>query len=521
MLNLAAVLDYSVKEYADKTALVFGDQRFSYAQLDAVASQVANGLSGLGIGQGDKVALSCPNLPYFPMVYFGILKTGATVVPLNVLLKGREIAYHLEDSEAKAYFCFQGTPELPMAEEGWSGFNEVAGCEHFWVITADPAAASPVEGAATMGQLVGSQAPVYETVATATEDTAVILYTSGTTGFPKGAELSHANMTMNALGSRDLLQLTPDDVHLVVLPLFHSFGQTVLMNAGLSMGNTLVLIPRFDPAAVLGAMQAAKVTVFAGVPTMYWAMLTFEDADNKIDIPSVAKNLRVGVSGASSLPLEIIRGIQEKYGIAIMEGYGLSETSPVATFNLPHKERKPGSVGTPIWGIEVKVFDPENQEVPTGEVGEIVIRGNNVMKGYYNKPAATADAFQGTSWFHTGDLGRMDEDGYLFIVDRVKDMIIRGGFNVYPREVEEVLMTHPAVSLASVIGVPHDQHGEEIKAYIVLIAGQDVGEEDIVAWSKEQMAAYKYPRIVEFRDALPMTATGKILKKELKAEAAG
>ncbi len=362
---------------------------------------------------------------------------------------------------------------------------------------------------------------MFETAATSTEDTAVILYTSGTTGFPKGAELSHANMTMNALGSRDLLQLTPDDVHLIVLPLFHSFGQTVLMNAGLSMGNTLVLIPRFDPAAVLGAMQAEKVTVFAGVPTMYWALLTFEDPEKKIDIPTIAQNLRVGVSGASSLPLEIIRGIQEKYGIAIMEGYGLSETSPVATFNLPHKERKPGSVGTPIWGIEVKVFDVDNQEVPTGEVGEIVIRGNNVMKGYYNKPEATAEAFQGTTWFHTGDLGRMDEDGYLFIVDRVKDMIIRGGFNVYPREVEEVLMTHPAVSLASVIGVPHDQHGEEIKAYLVLNPGQNVSEEDIVAWSKEQMAAYKYPRIVEFRDALPMTATGKILKKELKAEVGG
>ena len=521
MLNLATVLDYSVKDYADKTALVFGDKRFSYAQLDAVACQVANGLAGLDIGKGDKVALSCPNLPYFPMVYFGILKTGASVVPLNVLLKGREIAYHLKDSEAKAYLCFQGTPELPMAEEGWAGFNEAPGCEHFWVITADPASASPVEGAATMGQLIGSQAPVFETAATSAEDTAVILYTSGTTGFPKGAELSHANMTMNALGSRDLAQLTQDDVHLIVLPLFHSFGQTVLMNAGLSMGNTLVLIPRFTPDGVLGAMQAEKVTVFAGVPTMYWAMLTFEDPENKIDIPTIARNLRVGVSGASSLPLEIIRGIQEKYGIAIMEGYGLSETSPVATFNLPHKERKPGSVGTPIWGIEVKVFDPDNQEVPTGEVGEIVIRGNNVMKGYYNKPEATAEAFQGTTWFHTGDLGRMDADGYLFIVDRVKDMIIRGGFNVYPREVEEVLMTHPAVSLASVIGVPHDQHGEEIKAYLVLNPGQNVSEEEIVSWSKEQMAAYKYPRIVEFRDALPMTATGKILKKELKAEIGG
>jgi long-chain acyl-CoA synthetase len=253
---------------------------------------------------------------------------------------------------------------------------------------------------------------------------------------------------------------------------------------------------------------------------MYWALLSFADQENKIDIPTIAGNLRVGISGASSLPLEIIRGIQEKYGISIMEGYGLSETCPVATFNLPHKERKPGSVGTPIWGVEVKVFDPENREVPTGEVGEIVIRGHNVMKGYYNKPEATAEAFRGTPWFHTGDLGRMDEDGYLFIVDRVKDMIIRGGYNVYPREVEEVLMTHPAVSLASVIGVPHDRHGEEIKAYLVIKAGQSPSEDEILAWSKEQMAAYKYPRIVEFREALPMTATGKILKKELKAEIA-
>jgi long-chain acyl-CoA synthetase len=521
MLNLATILDYSAKEYPQKTALVFGDKRFSYAQLNAVASQVASGLIARGIGKGDKVALSCPNLPYFPMVYFGILKTGAVVVPLNVLLKGREIAYHLEDSEAKAYFCFEGTVELPMAQEGWTGFQEVAACEHFWVITADPAASAPIEGVATCGQLIADQSPEFDTVLTEFDDTAVILYTSGTTGFPKGAELSHGSMTLNALGSRDLEQLTPEDVHLVVLPLFHSFGQTVLMNAGLSMGNTLVLIPRFDPVAVLGAMQAEKVTVFAGVPTMYWALLSFADQENKIDIPTIAGNLRVGISGASSLPLEIIRGIQEKYGISIMEGYGLSETCPVATFNLPHKERKPGSVGTPIWGVEVKVFDPENREVPTGEVGEIVIRGHNVMKGYYNKPEATAEAFRGTPWFHTGDLGRMDEDGYLFIVDRVKDMIIRGGYNVYPREVEEVLMTHPAVSLASVIGVPHDRHGEEIKAYLVIKAGQITSEEEIRAWCKEQMAAYKYPRIVEFREVLPMTATGKILKKELKAEVAG
>lgn len=521
MLNLANILDFSVKEYAQKTALVFGDKRFSYLQLNAVANQVANGLTASGIGKGDKVALSCPNLPYFPMVYFGILKAGAVVVPLNVLLKGREIAYHLNDSDAKAYFCFQGTPELPMAEEGWAGYNGADQCDDFWVITADPAAPSPIEGTATMGQLIADQPPVFESVTTQFDDTAVILYTSGTTGFPKGAELSHGSMTMNALGSRELEQLTTDDIHLVVLPLFHSFGQTVLMNAGLSMGNTLVLIPRFDPAAVLGAMQSEKVSIFAGVPTMYWALLTYEDKDAQLDIGEISKNLRIGISGASSLPIEIINGIKEKYGIPIMEGYGLSETCPVATFNLLHKQRKPGSVGTPIWGIEVMVVDKDSQPVPTGEVGEIAIRGHNVMKGYYNKPEATAEAFKGTTWFHTGDLGRMDDDGYLYIVDRVKDMIIRGGFNVYPREVEEVLMTHPSVSLASVIGVPHDQHGEEVKAFLVLKEGVQVTEEEILAWSKTQMAAYKYPRIVEIRDALPMTATGKILKKELKAESAG
>ncbi len=520
MLNLANILDYSAKEYSEKTALVFGDKRFTYAQLNAVANQVANGLAAQGIGKGDKVALSCPNLPYFPMIYFGILKTGAVVVPLNVLLKGREIAYHLKDSDAKAYFCFQGTPDLPMAQEGWAGFNDVPECKIFCVITADPAAPSPIEETSIFGRFIAEKSPVFDTVTTDFDDTAVILYTSGTTGFPKGAELSHASMTFNAVGSRELLQSTVNEVFLIVLPLFHSFGQTVLMNAGLSKGNTLVLIPRFTPEGVLGAMQAEKVTVFAGVPTMYWALLTHEDKSGSIDIQKIAKNLRVGVSGAASLPLEILKGIEEKYSIPIVEGYGLSETCPVATFNHLHKERKPGSVGTPIWGIEVMTVDKDSRPVAVGEVGEIAIRGHNVMKGYYNKPEATIEAFKGTPWFHTGDLGKMDEDGYVYIVDRVKDMIIRGGFNVYPREIEEVLMTHPAISMASVIGVPHDRHGEEIKAYVVLKEGQTATEKEVIAWSKEQMAAYKYPRIIELRGSLPMTATGKILKKELKAESA-
>jgi long-chain acyl-CoA synthetase len=518
MLNLAASLEHSAKELPGKTAIVFGDKRFTYEQINALANQVANGLTAAGITKGDKVALSCPNLPYFPMIYYGILKAGAVVVPINVLLKGNEIAYHLKDSEAKAYFCFQGSPELPMAQEGWVGFNQTDSCQHFWVITADPAAAPPIEGTATLGQLIGKQPAAFETVQTQFEETAVILYTSGTTGFPKGAELSHANMTMNAIASRDIMQMKADDIHVLVLPLFHSFGQTCQMNAGFSLGNTLVLIPRFSPEAVLGAMQEEKVTIFVGVPTMYWVLLTYEDKENQFDIEAINKSLRIGVSGASSLPLEIIKGIEEKYSIPIVEGYGLSETCPVATFNHLHKERKPGSVGTPIWGIEVKVFDADNNEAAVGEVGEIAIRGHNVMKGYYNKPEATADAITDSGWFLSGDLGRKDDDDYLYIVDRVKDMIIRGGYNVYPREVEEILMTHPAVSMASVIGVPHDQHGEEIKAFIVPKPGAAATPEEIIAWSKDLMAVYKYPRIVELREALPMTATGKILKKELKAE---
>ena len=503
----------------DKTAIIFGDIRIPYSRLNAACCQIANGLTAAGIKAGDKVALSCLNLPHFAMAYYGILKTGATVVPLNVLLKSREIAYHLADSQAKAFFCFQGTPELAMAEEGFKAFQLTASCEHFWVMTADPTAPSPLAGAETLGQMMGAQAATFETAQTRPDDTAVILYTSGTTGFPKGAELSHSNMVMNAACSRDILKLGHDDIHALTLPLFHSFGQTVQLNAGFMMNNTIVLIPRFSPEAVFTAIQEHGATVFAGVPTMYWALLHFDDQQGRFDFAKISRTLRIGASGGASLPMETINGIREKYNIPILEGYGLSETSPVATFNQSHKPCKPGSIGFPLWGIEVKVVDDNSREVPVGEVGEIAIRGHNVMKGYYNKPEETAAAFRGTSWFHSGDLGRMDEDGFFYIVDRVKDMIIRGGFNIYPREIEEVLLSHPAISLVAVIGVPDDHYGEEVKALVILKPGQKASPEEIIEWSKEQMASYKYPRIVEIRESLPMTATGKILKKDLKAEA--
>ena len=521
--NLASLLEDTAATHPDRTAIVFGDRRLSYAEVDGAANMVAGLLTSRGIERGDKVALSCPNLPYFTIVYYGILKAGGTVVPLNVLLKGREVAYHLGDSDAKAYFCFQGTPELPIGQEGHAGFEQADGCEHFFVITADPAAASPIEGTETLGQAMGGQAPTYDTVTTDEDDTAVILYTSGTTGQPKGAELRHRNMRDNALLGKDLFgaDIENPDTLLCVLPLFHSFGQTVIQNGGFAFGGTVVMLPRFEAGPALKAMAAEKVTFFAGVPTMYWGLLGALD-DSGVDVKEVAANVRVAVAGGSALPVEVHKDFEKRFGVTILEGYGLSETSPVASFSRLGQDVRVGSIGTPVPGVEMKLLQPESwDEVGTPEdgdpeqtVGEIAIKGHNIMKGYYGRPDATAEAIQ-DGWFRSGDLGRRDGDGWYYIVDRSKDMIIRGGYNVYPREIEEVLMTHPDVSLAAVIGVPHDSHGEEIKAVVIREKGSTLTEDDLLAWGKEQMAAYKYPRVVEFVDELPMTATGKILKREL------
>jgi long-chain acyl-CoA synthetase len=514
MLNLAVLLEDSAREVPGRDAVIFNDVRLNYAQVNGAANQVANGLSALGIKKGDKVALSCPNLPYFPIVYYGILKAGATVVPLNVLLKPREIAYHLADSDSKAYFCFQGTPELPMGEFGFKGFQDADNCEHFFMITADPASASPIEGTQTLGQLMYNQPPTFDTVLTEADDTAVILYTSGTTGQPKGAELTHSNMLLNARLADNMYEHRDHDTTLITLPLFHSFGQTVQMNSGFYKRMTLSLLPRFDPGTALAIMERDNVTIFAGVPTMYWALLNYPDAE-KYDIEKIAANMRLAVSGGSAMPVEVMRAFGERFSVGILEGYGLSETSPVASFNRTDRPTKPGSVGLPVWGIKIRIVDLEGNDVPVGEMGEILIKGHNVMKGYYKRPEATAQAIE-DGWLHTGDIGTFDDEGYIYITDRVKDMIIRGGFNVYPREIEEVLMTHPAVSLAAVIGVPDDSHGEEVKAFVILNSGAEESPEEIVAWCKENMAAYKYPRVVELREALPMTATGKILKRELR-----
>lgn len=496
-------------------AFSFMDTTLTYAQVNGAANQIANGLRSKGIKNGDKVAISCFNLPYFPIIYFGILKAGAAVVPLSVLLKEDEIAYHLKDSEAKAYFCFVGSPELPMLKMGHAGFSHTPTCEHLFVITPKPTDASPIEGLPTMGSLMAGQSPVCESAQTSADDTAVVIYTSGTTGRPKGAELSHSNLFTNAVMCADLFKYTKDDTSLIVLPLFHIFAMTCMMNSAVYRAVHCVLLPKFDGEAVFGLMQKHQITVFGGVPTMYWGLLNYKDVDNKFNLRAIAHHLRIAVSGGAALPVQVLEDFKRRFDVDILEGYGMSEGSPVVTFNQPQVGCKPGSIGTPVWGVDVKLVDADGNEVPTGEKGELLYRGPNVMKGYFNKPEANAETLK-NGWLCSGDIAIKDEDGFFFIVDRTKDMIIRGGFNVYPREVEEVMIQHEAVSLVAVIGVPCNQFGEEIKACVVLKEGKTITESELIEWTKNKIAAYKYPRIVEFLDALPMSATGKILKKDLR-----
>jgi long-chain acyl-CoA synthetase len=515
-LNLASVLEHPSRLTPERIAVTCGPQQISYGALDAQANRVAAGLQAIGIRAGDHVALSCPNVPWFPIAYFGVLKAGAVVVPLNVLLKPREIAYHLKDSHAKAYLAFEGTEELPIAGMGKTAAEEV-GCPRFIVMPRDSAAPP---GGCTGILSVMRDDPPFHAPRREPQDTAVILYTSGTTGKPKGAELTHGNMVSNAVACHDMLKPAftggPDaqDVTLITLPLFHSTAQTAQMNAGLYGGYRIVLMPRFDPAAVFDAFARERVGYWVGVPAMYWALLQHARA-SAIDVAGATASLKVCISGGAPMPLELLRDFEGTFGARILEGYGLSETAPVVTFNQLQRPSRPGTVGLPIFGVQVRCVDEHDAPVPVGERGEVVVRGPNVMKGYYDRPDATADALRG-GWFRTGDIGTIDADGYLAIVDRKTDMILRGGFNVYPREIEEVLMTHPAVALAAVVGVRDERFGEEVKAYIVPKAGAAVTEDEIVAWAREQMASYKYPRTVEFRAALPMSATGKVLKRELR-----
>jgi long-chain acyl-CoA synthetase len=495
--NLACNLIDSVAGGADRPALRLDDVVVSYGRLDELTAQLAGLLRARGIEAGDRVGVMLPNVPEFAVAYYGVLRAGATVVPMNVLLKRREVGFYLSNPEAKLLIAWHG-----FAEQALAGAEE-AGVECLLV-----------EPAEFERQLADADA-VEEVTQRSGDDTAVILYTSGTTGTPKGAELTHSNLKRNVDVSIGLFTIGAGDVVLGALPLFHAFGQTCGLNTAIATGACLTLIPRFNPAKALAIIERDHVDVFEGVPTMFSALL-HDPASETTDVSS----LRVCVSGGAALPVEVLRAFEERFGCVVLEGYGLSETSPVASFNHPDRERTPGSIGTPVEGVEMKLIDDDGAEVAAGEVGEIAIRGHNVMKRYWRRPEATAEAIDADGWFKTGDMARVDEQGRYFIVDRKKELIIRGGYNVYPREIEEVLYEHPAVREAAVIGIPHAELGEEVAAAVALKPDAEASPEELRAYVKEQVAAYKYPRHVWLVDELPKGPTGKILKREIKPPAA-
>jgi long-chain acyl-CoA synthetase len=491
--NLAQNLVVSARGFPEHVALRAGELEITYSELDAATARVAGMLRERGVQPGDRVGVMLPNVPEFALAYYGVLRAGGVVVPMNVLLKEREVAFYLADSGATLLFAWHELPQV--AQQGALSADTA-------VVEVEAGAFEQLSAAVPAADVVADRAPT---------DTAVILYTSGTTGKPKGAELTHTNLAMNVKASRKLFDLTSEDVVLGALPLFHAFGQTCGLNTALSVGASLALLPRFSPGAALETIARDGVTVFQGVPTMYAALLHHPERE-RFDTSA----LRVCVSGGAALPVELLRAFEDAFGCMIMEGYGLSETSPVACFNHPDRTRKPGSIGTPIEGVEMKLVDDERRDVAGDEVGEIAIRGHNVMKGYWNRPDATEAAIDSDGWFYSGDVGRIDEDGCFFIVDRKKELIIRGGYNVYPREVEEVIYEHPAVREAAVIGVPHDELGEEIAAAVALQPGAEVTESELRGYIKANIAAYKYPRHVWFVEELPKGATGKILKRAIE-----
>ncbi|HMJ36885.1 MAG TPA: long-chain fatty acid--CoA ligase [Baekduia sp.] len=499
-LSLASVLQESALRRPDKVAVIEGPparRQVTYAELWDAALRRAGALEAAGVEPGDRVALLALNTIDFITAYYGILARGAVVVPVAPMLVADEIAFLLQDSGAKLALVADDLDEVVAGGAAAAGVPVLA--------LGDDAALAGEAGA--HGFVREAREPL---------DPAVLFYTSGTTGRPKGAVLTHLNLVMNAfVNAFTANHIVADDVMFGCLPLFHTFGQTVALNGTFLVGGTLILQPRFDPAQALELMVEHEVTAFLGVPTMYMALLAAVKAGGPIP------RLRLCVSGGAPLPVKVLEEFDDTFGTHVQEGYGLSETSPTATVNQLELGIEPGSIGHPIWGVEVEVADPDIDDAivlkPAGEVGEIVIRGHNVFAGYHERPEATAAAIV-DGWFRSGDLGTRDERGFLRIVDRKKDLILRGGYNVYPREVEEVLVRHPAVDQVAVVGIPHATHGEEVLAVVVPDPehGGDLDAEELLAWVGERVARHKRPRLVEVVDELPLGPSRKVLKRELR-----
>lgn len=502
-MNLARLLDGAAKRFEGHLALVFENQELTYAELADATSRFAGGLTGLGIEPGDRVAVQLPNLPQFVIAIWGILKAGAVPTPMNPMLRKREIAYQLQDSGAKL----------------------ILGLVHF--LDEIEAAVQEVDGRKIEIVTVGGESPHTRFrelfkgrphfVECDDEDIALQPYTSGTTGEPKGVLLTHKNLASNVQAISELFPLSPEEDRILIpIPMFHITGMTVMMLSPLTRGSTIYPMLRWDPEEALRLIERHRMTDMLAVPTIYIDLLHHPKLKEH-DLSS----LQLCSSGGARMPVPVMEQFETRWGIPIYEGYGLTETSPVTHTNLAAPERLPGSIGWPIKETECKIADEKGNEVPTGEVGELLIRGPQVMKGYHNNPEATTAAIEPDGFFHTGDLAQVDDGGYYYIVDRVKDMINVGGLNVYPKEVEHVLYEHPAVAECAVVGIPDERKGETVKAFVALKSGYDRSDalgKELKAHCLREIAPYKHPRAIEFVETLPKTASGKIQKYKLQGK---
>lgn len=513
VMNLVLRVQQTAIEQPEKIAYHFEGQDTSYGEFDASVAKFASALQGMGIEKGDHVAFLLGNTPHFLLSLYATMRIGATAIPINPIYTPDEISYILLNSDAKAVVALDLL--LPLVEQAAGAFPAV---KHYIICETEPE--TPAKMAALSDELKPKVHAFTKLIATGSTDcepvsvdeneTAIILYTSGTTGGPKGAMLTHKNIYSNARDIADYLGFFEDDRIVATLPVFHVFALSVVVNAPLLKGATIILVPRFSPGDIFDIVKQQRATVFAGVPTMYNFMYQFPGGKRE-DFESI----RLAISGGSSLPVALLHNFEEKFNVKISEGYGLSEAAPVTCFNPLDRERVQGSIGRSIVNVENKVVDEEGNEVPDGEVGELVVRGPNVMKGYYAMPDQTSEVLAG-GWLHTGDLAKRDENGYFYIVDRKKDLIIVGGFNVYPREVEEVLFEHRDVVEAAVLGMPDDDFGEEVQAYVVLKESASLNEEELIAFCAKKLAKYKVPKQIQFMNELPKNSTGKVLKRSLK-----
>jgi long-chain acyl-CoA synthetase len=499
-MNIAQNLERATCHFAQKAAVIFGDQTFTYLELQSAVDRTAHGLTQLGVTIGDRVALFLPNIPAFPITYLAAQKIGAVTVAVNTMATSAELQYILSDSGAKVIFT---TAALAGRLDPLVGTalapERVVICE------------DETEGYPTLARMATTAVGGFRAYELEPSAPAAILYTSGTTGRQKGAVLSHGNVVSNMHATSHALRVDPSDRLLLFLPLFHCFGQNFIMNTALNSGATIVLHRRFVLEECLDSIERDAVTMFLAVPTVYILLL-----NAGIDARRLS-SVRYYFSAAATLPREVATRWQETFGQPIYEGYGLTETSPFASYNHGWSYR-PGSVGTPIEMVEMKVVDVNDCEVPRGALGEILIKGPNVMLGYWNQPIETAQALRG-GWFHTGDIGYMSEDGYIFLADRLKDMINVAGFKVWPREIEEILFQHAAIKECAVIGVPDPIKGEVTKAYVVLHPDATLTIQDLQLYCREKLAAYKVPHQIEFTADLPKGATGKVLKRVLREQA--